>query len=101
MRTFADWLRYYKNLDVAPVLEALEKMRAFHTEKGIDVLKDAVSVPGVSLHYLLQGAVERGAKLYSPCKEAYEMLKRAVFFRVEGGGGASCLCGTTTSVSRR
>ena len=30
MRTFADWLRYYNNLDVA----ALERMRAFYSEKG-------------------------------------------------------------------
>ena len=53
MRTFADWLRYYNNLDVAPGLEALEKMKSFYTERGIDILKDAVSMPGVSLHYLL------------------------------------------------
>ena len=63
---------------MAPGLEALEKMRAFYTDKGIDILKDAVSIPGVSLHYLLRGCVERGAELYSPCKEAYEMLKEAV-----------------------
>ena len=63
MRTFADCLRYYNNLDVAPGLEALERMRVFNTEKGIDILKDAVSIPGVSLHYLLRGAVERGAEL--------------------------------------
>ena len=78
MRTFADWLRYYNNLDVAPGLETLEKMRNFYTEKGIDILKDAVSIPGVSLHYFLRGAVERGAELYTPGKEAYEMLKEAV-----------------------
>ena len=78
MCTFADWLRYYNNLDVAPGLEALEKMRAFYTDKGIDILKDAVSIPGVSLHYLLRGCVERGTDLYSPDKEAYEMLKEAV-----------------------
>ena len=78
MRTFGDWLCSYNNLDVAPGLEALEKMRTFYTEKGIDILKDAVSVPGVSLHYLLRGAVERNAELYSPGKEAYEMLKEAV-----------------------
>ena len=78
MQTFADWLRYYNNLDVAPGLEALQKMRNFYTEKGIDILKDAVSVPGVSLHYLLRGAVERNAELYSPSKEAYDMLKEAV-----------------------
>jgi len=53
-------------------------MRNFYTKKGIDILKDAVSIPGVSLHYLLRGAVERGAELYSPGKEAYEMLKEAV-----------------------
>ena len=78
MRSFADWLRYYNNLDVAPGLETLERMRAFYAEKGIDILKDAVSIPGVSLHYLLRGAVERGAELYSPGKEAYKMLKGAV-----------------------
>ena len=78
MQTFADWLRYYNNLYVAPGLEALQKMRNFYTEKGIDILKDAVSIPGVSLHYLLKGAVERKAELYSPRKEAYEMLKKAV-----------------------
>ena len=78
MPTFAVWLRYYNNLDVAPGLGALERMRAFYTEKGIDILKDAVSIPGVSLHYLLRGSVERGAGLYSSGKEAYEMLKGAV-----------------------
>ena len=70
---------------MASGLEALEKMRAFYTEKGIDILKAAVSIPGVSLHYLLRGCVERGAELYSPCKEAYEMLKEAVV------GGPSAL----------
>lgn len=36
MQTFADWLR--NNRDVVPGLEALEKMRAFYTAKGIDIL---------------------------------------------------------------
>ena len=81
MQTFADWLRYYNDLDVALWLEALEKMRAFYTDKDIDVLKDAVSLPGVSLHYLLRGTIERGANLYSPCKEAYDMLKNAMVGR--------------------
>ena len=78
MKTFKDWVRYYNNLDVAPGLEALEKMRNFYAEKGIDIMKDAVSIPGVSLHYLLRGAIERNAELYSPSKEAYDMLKEAV-----------------------
>ena len=44
MQTFADWPRYYNDLEVAPRLETLEKMRAFYTDKGIDVFKDAVSL---------------------------------------------------------
>ena len=78
MKTFKDWLEYYNNLDVAPGLEALQKMKNFYIEKGIDIMKDAVSIPGVSLHYLLKGAIERKAELYAPRKEAYEMLKGAV-----------------------
>ena len=78
MKTFKEWLRYYNNLDVAPGLQALQKMKNFYTGKGIDIMKDAVSIPGVSLHYLLRGAIERGADLYAPSKEAYEMLKAAV-----------------------
>ena len=79
MRTFADWLRYYNNLDVLPGIDALEKIRPFYTEKGIKILKDAVSLPGVSMHvhYLLRGTIERGAELYHPSEEAYEMLKGA------------------------
>ena len=67
-------MRYYNNLDVAPGLEALQKMKNFYAEKGIDIMKDA----GVSLHYLLKGAIDRNAELYSPNKEAYSMLKEAV-----------------------
>ena len=78
MKTFKDWVRYYNNRDVGPGLEALEKMKNFYTEKGIDIMKDAVSIPGVSMHYLLKGAIERKAELYAPSKEAYEMLKGAV-----------------------
>ena len=80
MKTFGDWLEYYSNLDVTPFLETLEKMKAFYTKLGIDVFKDAVSLPGVSMQYILQGTL-RGRnppELYTPSGEAYEMLKGAV-----------------------
>lgn len=34
MSTFADWMRYYNDLDVTPGFEGLEKMRGFYIEKG-------------------------------------------------------------------
>lgn len=59
MRTFADWLGYYNSPDVVPFLEALESMQGFYTELGIDLFKDAVSLPGVSMEYLLQGTLNQ------------------------------------------
>lgn len=44
-------------------------------------MKDVVSIPGVSLHYLLGGLVEQGTELYSAGREVYEMLKGAVVGR--------------------
>ena len=80
MQTLGDWLKYYNNLDVTPFLETLEKMKSFYTKLGIDIIKDAVSLPGVSMQYILQGTL-RGRnppELYAPSSEAYEMLKGAV-----------------------
>ena len=80
MKTFGDWLEYYNNLDVTPLLQTLEKMKAFYTKLGIDIFKDAVSLPGVSMQYILRGTL-RGRdppQLYAPSGEAYKMLKGAV-----------------------
>ena len=80
MKTFGDWLEYYNNLNVTPYRETLEKMKAFYTELGIDIFKDAVSLPGVSMQYILRGTL-RGRdppQLYAQSAEAYEMLKGAV-----------------------
>jgi hypothetical protein len=78
MRTFADWLEYYNNLDVEPFIEAADKMKAFYGDKGIDIFKDAVSLPGVSLQYLLRGSIGSQGKLFVPGKTAYEILKTGV-----------------------
>ena len=83
MQTFGDWLESYNNLDVAPFLEALQKMKEFYTNLGVDIFKDAVSLPGVSQQYILHKTLQarKGYKppeLYAPNKEAYAMLKAAV-----------------------
>ena len=55
-------------------------MRGFYTTLGIDIFKDAVSLPGVSMNYLLCGMLNRpnAPELFAPEPEAYEMLKGAV-----------------------
>ena len=52
MQTFQDFLIWYNNLDVKPFCDALEKMCAFCEEKNIDMLRQVVSFPGITLIYL-------------------------------------------------
>ena len=67
MQTFGDCLEYCNNLDVSPFLEALVKMRDFYTDLGVDIFKDAVSLPGVSMQYILRGTLSgRKAPSYTP-----------------------------------
>jgi hypothetical protein len=80
MTRFADWLKYYNDLDVEPFIEAADKMKAFYFDKGLDMFKDASSLPGISMQYLLRGTLsgKDAPELYAPGKEAYDLLKAAV-----------------------
>ena len=52
METLRDYLIFYNNLDVTPFLEAISKQFTFYRDRGIDMFKDGISVPGLSLLYL-------------------------------------------------
>ena len=47
-----DYLIWYNNRDVSPFLEALEKQFTFYRDRNIDMFKDGISVPGLSLLYM-------------------------------------------------
>ena len=73
--TMKDWLKEYNLADVKPFIEALERTREQYYPDEIDLLKDAVSIPGISMMYVLNEALKR--KKYSepdlfapeePCK---------------------------------
>ncbi|KAK3727765.1 hypothetical protein QZH41_016414 [Actinostola sp. cb2023] len=76
-KTLADWLRYYNDLDVGPFVEVLVRMRGFYSDRGVDIFKDAVSLPEVSLQFLLRRTLSQpnAPVLHAPKKEAYDMLK--------------------------
>lgn len=52
MSSLRDFLVWYNNLDVTPFLEAVEKQFQVYREKKIDMFKDAISVPGLSVRWL-------------------------------------------------
>ena len=52
MKSMRDFLVWYNNRDVVPFLEAFDKQFAFYKQQNIDMFKDGVSVPGLTLLYL-------------------------------------------------
>ena len=52
MTTMRDYLIWYNNRDVEPFLEAIAKQATFYHDRHIDMFKDGISVPGLSLLYL-------------------------------------------------
>ena len=54
MTTMRDYLIWYNNRDVTPFLEAISKQFAVYRDRGIDMFKDGISVPGLTLLYLFK-----------------------------------------------
>ena len=52
MTTMRDYVIWYNNRDVTPILEAISKQFAFYRDRDIDMFKDGISVPGLSLLHL-------------------------------------------------
>ena len=60
--TMEDWLEEYNLADVKPFINALEKTREQYYPDEIDLLKDAVSIPGISMNYVLNKALKMKKK---------------------------------------
>ena len=59
MKTFRDYLIYYNNKDVAPFVKAINEHMKFFIGKGIDMFKDGMTLPGLTLKLLFEkGAVD-------------------------------------------
>ena len=52
MTTMREYLIWYNNRDVVTFLDAIAKQFAFYHDRGIDMFKDGISVPGLSILYL-------------------------------------------------
>ena len=54
MKTMRDFLVWYNNRDGMPFLQAIDKQFAFYQQHNIDMLKDGISVTGLTLLYLFK-----------------------------------------------
>lgn len=61
MSTFQDFLVWYNNLDVGPFVRAVENLQQFYFERGIDLFKTSISVPGLARRMLFDTGRQAGA----------------------------------------
>ena len=64
MQTMKDFLVWYNNCDVEPFVEAVGKMALFYRERKIDVFKDGISVPGLTMKYLFKTSPDAQFSLF-------------------------------------
>ena len=54
MTTMKEFLTWYNNKDVEPLLEAIDKMYLYYQNQNVDIFKDGINVPGLTLKYMFQ-----------------------------------------------
>jgi hypothetical protein len=84
MTTLKDLLIYYNNADVAPFLEAIAKQRTFYEDRHLDMFKQGISVPGLSLRYLF-ASLEKTPHFFQMFGEKDKDLHTAVKQGIVGG----------------
>ena len=48
-----DMMVYYNNCDIVQFLDAIEKQFLFYKSKKLNLFKDGITVPGLTLKYLI------------------------------------------------
>ena len=75
MKTMKDYLIWYNNQDVAPFMEALEKQLNFYKNLQVDMFKDIISVPGLTLHYLFTNEEANFTLMDKKDADLHELIK--------------------------
>ena len=82
--TFEEYLMWYNNLDTGPLVAGIEKMVAHYRDEKIDLLKSAISIPGIARHLLFGSAKDHGAT-FGLCDEGDKDLHRMFSCNLVGG----------------
>ena len=107
--TMGDWLRVCNVADVVPFIDAFMKMAEEYYPDKIDICKDAVSIPGISMTYMLNKLLEKnkGLELYSPggichlCQDKRKKLQHCSCNGVLGCGGYCEECQSDMQASEK
>ncbi|XP_078701249.1 uncharacterized protein LOC144927591 [Branchiostoma floridae x Branchiostoma belcheri] len=75
MTTMRDFLVWYNNKDVGPMVDAVQKMFDFYKDLGIDMFKDGISVPGLTLKFLFMNLPSTTYFTLVDNEEVYRLFK--------------------------
>ena len=64
--TFPDYLKWYNNLDVTPMIQAIENMNEFYKSIHSDFIDQAISIPGVAMRVCFNSITDPVAELETP-----------------------------------
>ena len=98
MTTMKDYLIWYNNRDVVPFLEALEKQFSFYSQLGVDMFKDGISVPGLTLKYLFKTSRSTFCLYDTKNSDLHDLIKSnnvggpSIIFHCYHEAGATKLC---------
>ena len=79
--TFADYLKRYNDLDVTPMIQAIENMNEFYKNIRIDFIHQAISIPGVAMRVCFNSITDPAAEfhLFNPKnKHIYHLFKENI-----------------------
>jgi G:T-mismatch repair DNA endonuclease (very short patch repair protein) len=78
MTTMKEFLTWYNNKDVEPLLEAIDKMYRYYQNQNIDILKDGISVPGPTLKYMFPDLPDYFTLPDEKNKDLYQLYKNNI-----------------------
>ena len=62
--TFADFLKWYNDLDVTPMIQAIENLNEFCKNIHIDFINQAISIPGVAMRVCFNSITDPAAEFH-------------------------------------
>ena len=78
-KTMKEFLVWYNNKDVEPMLEAIDTMFQFNQNRRFDMFKDGISVPGLVLKYMFQDLSDYFTVPDEKNNDLYDLCKNNIF----------------------
>ena len=79
--TFPDFLKWYNDLDVNPMIETIEHMNSFYKEKKVDFTHQAISLPGIAMHVCFNSFINPSAEFHlfnKSNKDIFQLFKNSI-----------------------